>query len=115
MSLALMMWLVAAMDIDVPAGPAPETILQWSRQVHLSVLFELEPVAQWKSVAVKGRMTPLEALRAMLSQTDLQADYTTPTAVAVFELPRYCHPEWGASAPLPPCVQKPMIIGGTRL
>jgi hypothetical protein len=99
-------------EFDLPPGPAVDTIVQWSKQAHLQVLFDYNVVRPYASEPVAGLLEPLEALQQMLWQTDLKFEYVTPRTVAVYELQHYCRPEWGSAAPLPPCVQKPLIIKG---
>lgn len=106
----LVLVMLMTTDFDIPSGPAVETIVEWSRQAHVQVLFDQNVVLQWRTLAIKGSSEPLAALRMMLRLTHLKAEYTTPRSVAVFEAHRYCHPEWGAAAPLPPCEQMPMAI-----
>jgi hypothetical protein len=104
------LWCGAPAAFDVAPGPAPHAILQWSEQAHLQVLFNSRLITEFDTVAVAGTFEPLDALRRMLKRTHLRAEYTTARTVAVFEAQPYCHPEWGAAAPLPPCVQTPLAI-----
>lgn len=110
MNAVILLAVLAVADFDIPAGRADQMIVEWSRQAHIQVLFEMSVVLPWNTLAVKGRSDPLVALLAMLRLTELKAEYTTPRSVAVFETHYYCHPEWGAAAPLPPCEQMPMEI-----
>jgi hypothetical protein len=104
------LWCGAPAAFDVAPGPAPLTILRWSEQAHLQVLFNFRLVTEFNTVAVAGTLEPLEALRRMLRRTHLRAEYTNARTVAVFEDQHYCHPEWGAAAPLPPCLPQPLTI-----
>jgi hypothetical protein len=104
------LWCGAPAAFDVARGPAPYTILRWSEQAHLQVLFNFDLVTEFDTVAVTGTFEPLDALRRMLKRTHLRARYTNARTVAVFEDQNYCHPEWGAAAPLPPCVPQPLTI-----
>jgi hypothetical protein len=104
------LWCGAPAAFDVGPGPAPRTILQWSEQAHLQVLFNSRLVTEFDTVAVAGTFEPLDALRRMLKRTHLRAEYVNARTVAVFEDQHYCHPEWGAAAPLPPCLPQLLTI-----
>jgi len=97
-------------EFDIPAGHAQETILQWSRQARLQVLYNAWLIDEFDTLAVSGTLEPLEALHRMLKLTGLKSKYVNERGVTVFEDQHYCHPEWGAEAPLPPCVPQPMVI-----
>ncbi len=98
----------APVAFDVPAGPAESTIVTWSRQANLQVMFDWSQVSGLQSLSVRGTLEPLDALRRMLSATGLEAVYANPHTVAVYV--DRCHPELGADAPLPPCKAPPLEI-----
>ena len=100
-------------EFDVAPGPAVDTIVQWAAQAHLQVLFDFNVVLPFLTVPVTGRLEPLEALGKMLKPTGLALEYVNERTVVVYEVEHYCRPELGAGAPLPPCVQKPLVIKGT--
>lgn len=96
------------LPFDIPAGPAESTIVTWSKQAHLQVMFDWAVVSGLRSLPVSATLDPLEALRRMLQATGLEADYANPHSVAVFV--GQCHPELGAVAPLPPCKAPSLVI-----
>lgn len=99
-------------SFNVRSGPAVDTIVEWGVQAHMQVLFDWSVVVPYQSQPVSGVLEPLEALRKMLERTDLQFEYVNDHTVAVYGSERYCHPERGPLAPLPPCEQPPLVING---
>ena len=110
--LGIIVTAVLAIHFDVLAGDADAQIMAWSKQAHLQVLYDANAVAGLVTRPVKGELEPIEALRVMLAATGLLADLVNDHTVAIFESDNYCHPERGAMAPLPPCIQKPLTIPG---
>ncbi|MBM3851725.1 MAG: TonB-dependent receptor [Verrucomicrobia bacterium] len=63
---------VATKTFDVPAGTAPATLQQFSAQAGGHLLYSAEVVAGLKTPAVKGELTPREALTRMLAGSRLR-------------------------------------------
>jgi hypothetical protein len=60
-------------SFDVPAADAPVSLKQFAQQAGLELLYSAREVAGAKTNAVKGLLTPREALTRMLSGTKLVA------------------------------------------
>tara|TARA_B110000467_G_C18318544_1_gene483387 strand:- start:1397 stop:1756 length:360 start_codon:yes stop_codon:yes gene_type:complete len=58
-------------SIDVPEGYASQTLKEFAKQADIEIVFNAPSVANVKTNAVSGRMTPLVALDLMLSGTNL--------------------------------------------
>jgi iron complex outermembrane receptor protein len=75
---------------SVPAGPAPETLLEFERQAGLEVLFDYDMVVKLdvRTQAVGGLHTAKKALAIMLAGTELTADFLDKRRVSVRLLAR---------------------------
>jgi hypothetical protein len=60
-------------SFNVPAADAPVSLKQFAQQAGLELLYSARDVAGAKTNAVKGLLTPREALTKMLSGTKLIA------------------------------------------
>ena len=58
-------------SIDVPEGYASQTLKEFAKQADIEIVFNAPSVANVKTNAVSGRMTPLAALDLMLYGTNL--------------------------------------------
>ncbi len=58
-------------SIDVPEGYASQTLKEFAKQAGIEIVFNAPSVANVKTNAVSGRMTPLVALDLILSGTNL--------------------------------------------
>jgi len=58
---------------DVPAGDAPLSLKQFAQQAGVELLYSAKEIAGTKTNAVKGVLTPHEALTKMLRGTKLIA------------------------------------------
>lgn len=58
-------------SIDVPEGYASQALKEFAKQADIEIVFNAPSVANVKTNAVSGRMTPLVALDLMLSGTNL--------------------------------------------
>src|SRR4051812_7022171 len=63
----------AKKSFDVPAAEAPVSLKQFAQQAGMELLYSAKEVAGAKTNAVKGVLTPREALTKMLSGTKLVA------------------------------------------
>ena len=57
---------------NIPAQPLSNALHTYSRRVGVQVLYDTRSAAGHQSVAVEGSLTPEEALRRLLGNTDLQ-------------------------------------------
>lgn len=110
-------FVLRTVDFDIAGGDAGEKIRQWSNQAHIQVMWEIHAVQGVVVHPVRGTFDPCAALRSMLAGTGITFQPVNDHTAAVFEEQYYCHPELGAAAPLPPCVQRPLRIrpSATRL
>jgi iron complex outermembrane recepter protein len=60
-------------DFDLPAGPADEALMAFSRQSKVGILFSFDDLHRATSAAVAGRMEPEEALARLLRGTSFEA------------------------------------------
>ncbi len=61
----------AKRTFDVPAGDARPALRQFAQQAKQEIVFEVNEVAGISTHAIKGEMTPVQALDAMLADTGL--------------------------------------------
>jgi outer membrane protein W len=62
----------AVVDFDIPAQPMAAALNSWAVQANAQVFVDPGPVAHLLAPAVKGSLTPRQALRALLSRSNLQ-------------------------------------------
>jgi outer membrane protein len=62
----------APVDFDIPAQPLPAAINAWAVQANAQVFVDPGPAAHLTAPAVKGTLAPRQALRALLSHSNLQ-------------------------------------------
>ena len=62
----------APVDFDIPAQPLAAALNAWAVQANAQVFVEPGPVAHLTAPAVKGNLAPRQALRALLSHSNLQ-------------------------------------------
>ena len=62
----------AAIDFDIPAQPMASALNNWAVQANAQVFVDPAPVAHLMAPAVKGSLTPRQALRALLARSNLQ-------------------------------------------
>lgn len=91
---------------DIPAGPAVETLNEFSAQSELQLLFDYNIVISYMTPHVQGMLTAQKTLEKMLRETNLTYDWINDRTLAVTETSDFCRPELGATAPLPPCRQR---------
>lgn len=63
----------AKRPVDLPAGAASETLKNFARQTGREIVFVAETVGSVQTNAVKGELTPREAIDALLAGTGLVA------------------------------------------
>lgn len=84
---------------DVPAGEAAQTLKQFAAQAGREIVFAPAAVAGKKTNAVKGELTPREALDLMLSDSGLVA--TQDAKTGAFAVRRDAKPPAPAEKPAP--------------
>ncbi len=66
-------------SFDLPAGAAGETLKQFAKQAGREIVFAAEAVGTVNTNAVKGELTPQEAIDQLLADTRLVASQDTKT------------------------------------
>ena len=85
-SIALMLALVACGGVEkcyvnIPEGSAPLTLKEFAKQASVEIVFNAPSVVGVTTNSVEGRMTPEDALDAMLSGTGLSYEVDSETGV----------------------------------
>lgn len=71
-------------DFDIPPGPAFDTLVIWSHQAHMQMLFDFRAVEHAGNTnAVRGELDKFEGLRRMTAGTRVQFDIVNDRTVAV--------------------------------
>jgi hypothetical protein len=70
-------------DYHVEEGNATLTIIEWSRQSSIQVMFDYNIVKHYYTRAIYGEYTPIEALTAILQYTDLKIEPINKVTYAV--------------------------------
>jgi hypothetical protein len=68
---------------NIPAQPLSNALHTYSRRVGVQVLYDTRSAAGHQSVAVQGPLTPEEALRRLLGNTDLQVRHVGADAITL--------------------------------
>ncbi len=63
-------------DFNLPAGPATQSLLAFSQQAHVEVLYSFDELKPAETPAVQGRFEPEDALAHLLSNTGFAARRT---------------------------------------
>jgi iron complex outermembrane receptor protein len=103
--LATVVTAATPVDFDLPAQPAADALLAFSRQAGVEVLFSFDELKTVQSTAVAGQFEPDEALRRLLRDTGFAArrSFTGKYVVARAKRPtgavagRLVAPEGGAA------------------
>src|SRR5580698_5215335 len=61
----------ARVEFDIPSQPMAAALNAWAVQANTQVFVDPGPVARLKAPAVKGSLTPRQALRALLARSNL--------------------------------------------
>lgn len=83
---ALLGWVSAAAaprDFNVPAGPATSSLLRFSQQAQVELLFSFDALQGVNTPAVQGRFEPAEALQRLLAGSGYEAVLTPAGKFAV--------------------------------
>ena len=71
------------LTIDLEAGPLQQGVARLAELTRLQILYDPEILRGKITKGLHGAMTPAEALRKLLAQTDITFDFTAPNAVAL--------------------------------
>ncbi len=103
----------ATVDFDIPAQPMAAALNRWAVQADAQVFVDPGPIARLLAPAVKGSLTPRQALRVLLGRSNLQVTrgangvYVIKPRAAVVAAPEPAEPASPpppAAAPAPPPV-----------
>ncbi len=89
----------AARVFDVPAGEAAQTLKQFAAQAGSEIVFSPDVVGAVRTRAVQGRLTPREALEAMLADTGLAAGQEQKTGAFAVRRKAGSEPEKNGPSP----------------
>jgi outer membrane protein W len=101
----------AAVEFDIPSQPMAAALNAWAVQADTQVFVDPGPVAHLIAPAIKGSLTPRQALRALLARSRLQVSQGAdgvfvikprPTAVVAQKAP--APPSAAPAAPTPTSV-----------
>jgi hypothetical protein len=89
----------APVAFDIPAQPMAAALNAWAIQANAQVFVDPGPVAHLTAPAIKGTLTPRQALRALLARSNLQVTQGTDGVFVI--KPRIVRAA-AQPAPLPP-------------
>lgn len=92
--------------ILITGGPANHTLQEFGNIFGVQVLFDWQDDRQRTNTTYCRDCTPLQFLRFMLPDS-LELSQVDEITFTIHPAPKYCAPELGAQAPLPPCLPKP--------
>lgn len=102
-----MVGLIACLWFSIPAGDATETLNEWSRQADLQVLFDFSALRGTETPRILGEFPPERALSHLLENSGFHGEMLNDHTFGIIETTKpMCKPWMGASAPLPPCIQR---------
>lgn len=67
----------------IPAQPLPSALTAFAAQTHIQLLYEYNVVERFRSHAVRAGLDPQQALKELLRDTELEADYVSDTEVII--------------------------------
>jgi hypothetical protein len=77
----------SSLDFDIPAQPVDSALEAYTRTTGLQVLYKNTLTASLTSNAVRGRLTPRNALEQLLAGTNLTVRFTADSAFTVVAIP----------------------------
>ena len=86
---------------DIPAEPLTSAISEYSRQAHISIGTSSTELSSLKSRAIRGYMSPDEALKRLLADTGITYRFVGSDAAVIAPAPK-------TVATTPPSVQEPV-------
>jgi len=93
----------------IPSQPLAGALHAYGRQVGIQVLYESRSAIGRQSAEVQGEYTPDEALKRLLSGTDLEVRHARPDAITLVA------PAWQELPPVNPLVTADLSIGELRV
>jgi outer membrane protein W len=112
----------ARVAFDIPSQPMAAALNAWAVQANTQVFVDPGPVAHLTAPAIKGSMTPRQALRALLARSRLQVSQGAngvfvikprPTAVVAQKTPAPQSAPPAAAAPVAVMGEPPTARGGS--
>jgi outer membrane receptor protein involved in Fe transport len=101
-----------ARDFDVPAGQARDTLKRFAAQAQVEIVFPSENTLGVATNAVRGRLSPEEAMTALLAGTNLTA-IRDPKTGAFSVRPRPSDPNAPATPARSPSVSAQAVASGS--
>jgi hypothetical protein len=101
----------APMIFQIPAQPLATALQAYGQRAGVQVLYESDSAAGRQSVAVEGEFTRNEALKLLLSRTNLEVHYTRSDAITL--APRGVRAK--DAPPADPLVKADLSIGELRV
>ena len=91
LAIGLSGWLAAqaissGVSFDISSGAATATLKEFATQAHLQLLFDYKAVQRLRTPAIKGQLTPSEALKEMLSGSGFTFRQINDHTIAVMAL-----------------------------
>lgn len=95
---------------DIPAEPLANAITEFSRQARVSIGTSFT-LSDMTSRAIRGYMTPQQALAKLLKDTGATYDFVSPSAAVIKLAPKHVTKQTPAPPPpkIKPLIQKPYI------
>ena len=75
-------------QFNIQAGEAPTTLTKYCQQADKQILFDYKELLHRRTHSVVGMLTPSEALKILLQDTDLVADSVNEQTLAVTTRPQ---------------------------
>ena len=81
-----------ALAIELPAQPLGEALRGLAKQANLQILFEAGLVTGYPAPAIRGQVTPRDALNALLGDSGLEAYEQAPGVIVIRRNPHNTDP-----------------------
>ena len=91
----------SAIDFAIPAAPQADALLQFSETSGVKVFFSSQLAGNLRGNAVRGRLTPKQALEQLLAGTGLSAQTAADGTVTLEKSAQPADPQSGYSTPMP--------------
>lgn len=102
-------------NLDIPAQKADNALLLLAENAQIQIIFDPEVAASQSAQALRGEFTLKDALKKLLSSTNLRYEFNSPTVVVVRK--QYEHSEQAAETAeeTEPEILEDIIVTGTLL
>lgn len=100
----------APVAFDIPAQPLAAALNAWAVQANTQVFVDPGPIAHLKSPAIKGTVTPRQALRALLAHSTLQVVRGADGVFVIKPRPTVAAAAQAPAPPPTPEVAAPLVV-----